>query len=617
MNPKGHAQVDSVAKTSSLMPGRISIGSHDALAGALFAGLAGLILLTFRDYGVTWDEPLQNWYGQLVQAHYLSGGADGRAFQLSNLYLYGALFDTAAAALNLISPLGEYHTRHLLNALVGLLGIAGVWRLAGDLAGPRAGLFAAALLALWPDYYGHMFNNPKDIPFAVGMVWAAVWLGRVAHRLPRPRPADCALLGLAAGLTLGVRVGAVLIFVYLAVVLAAYAALRLGQARALRPVLADAAILAPRLALTVAIAYAVMLLCWPWAQQDPLGHPIEALRIFAHFNWIGPVPVNGQIYPSDDLPWFYLPLFVAIRAPELVLAGLTAGLGLWLTVLWRPARRRTRVAAPAEAIGRRFRLDRFAALVALAFPFAYIVLTRPVMYDGMRHALFLVPLLAAFAGIGFDRLLTALARLPDAVRGGALALGTAALTVHLWVMLSLHPNQYVYFNALAGGVAGAAGRFDIDYWGNSYAEAIARLETYIATVDGPEAARRPYRVAVCGAPEAASEALPEGWLGLPEPAPADFYLVLMRHGLPCRPLAAPMVVEIVRDGVTLSYVRDLRPATTPARLHGAVAATGEPGLDDDLAAAAQTAWPCPDCIGAMAMDPAAVETRTLRPILDF
>jgi hypothetical protein len=29
-----------------------------------------------------------------------------------------------------------------------------------------------------------------------------------------------------------------------------------------------------------------------------------------------------------------------------------------------------------------------------------------------------------------------------------------------------HPNEVVYFNALAGGPRGAFGRFDLDYWGN-------------------------------------------------------------------------------------------------------------------------------------------------------
>src|SRR5437016_3379532 len=31
-----------------------------------------------------------------------------------------------------------------------------------------------------------------------------------------------------------------------------------------------------------AIGFAVMLLFWPWGQQDPLGHPLHALAFFSH-----------------------------------------------------------------------------------------------------------------------------------------------------------------------------------------------------------------------------------------------------------------------------------------------------------------------------------------------
>jgi len=52
---------------------------------------------------------------------------------------------------------------------VGLLGLFAIWRLGRRIGGPLAGLIALALLATCPLYYGHMFINPKDSPFAVMM----------------------------------------------------------------------------------------------------------------------------------------------------------------------------------------------------------------------------------------------------------------------------------------------------------------------------------------------------------------------------------------------------------------------------------------------------------------
>ncbi len=117
--------------------------------------------------------------------------------------------------LNRFSPLGVYETRHLLNGFVGIIGLAGCWRLGRALSGPRAGLIALVFLLLTPNYYGQMFNNPKDIPFAVGGVWATYYMVRILPALPRP-PLQLSLkMGLAIGLALGVRVGGLLFVCYL------------------------------------------------------------------------------------------------------------------------------------------------------------------------------------------------------------------------------------------------------------------------------------------------------------------------------------------------------------------------------------------------------------------
>src|SRR5580692_3862586 len=158
----------------------------DRLSAAVLIAVAVLVFLTFTDYGVTWDEDVHNWYGIFALDYYLSLFADQRALNWLNLYNYGAAFDMVAAALNKFSPLGVYETRHLLNGLVGLFGLAGCWKLGRALGGPRAGFIALVFLLLTPNYYGQMFNNPKDIPFAVGGVWATYYMVRILPALPRP-----------------------------------------------------------------------------------------------------------------------------------------------------------------------------------------------------------------------------------------------------------------------------------------------------------------------------------------------------------------------------------------------------------------------------------------------
>src|SRR5690349_19422305 len=60
--------------------------------GIVLVGIA-LVLSTFRDYGVTWDEDVHNWYGNFVLDYYVSLFGDKTALHWRDLYNYGAVFD--------------------------------------------------------------------------------------------------------------------------------------------------------------------------------------------------------------------------------------------------------------------------------------------------------------------------------------------------------------------------------------------------------------------------------------------------------------------------------------------------------------------------------------------
>jgi hypothetical protein len=59
-----------------------------------------------------------------------------------------------------------------------------------------------------------------------------------------------------------------------------------------------------------------------------------------------------------------------------------------------------------------------------------------------------------------------------------------ALTTQASSIVRLHPYQMTYFNCLAGGVRGAAGQYETDYWLTSYKEAIEWIEMQPASPDG-------------------------------------------------------------------------------------------------------------------------------------
>ena len=514
----------------------------DRAAIAVLAVAATAVALTFRDYGISWDEPVQNTYGLLSLNYYLTLGQDQSSFSFVNLFWYGALFDTLAAALNRVSPFGEYDTRHLLGGIVGLVGLAAAWRLGRALGGTRAGFIATLLLATTPVWYGNSFINPKDIPFAAAMTWAAYFTVRIAQRLPDWRWRDFLGLGIAAGAAMGTRVGGLIALLYLAAALAMYAAAALldreGPAEIMRRLLR---LVVPTTSATGS-ALATMYLCWPWAQHAPIARPLEALASFSNFPITLDYPFYGRIVTSTSTPWYYEPGMMAAMLPELTLAALAVALVLGLAAV--ATRSGTWVA----------RLPYAVLALTVLFPPVYLAIDRAVLFDGMRHLLFVVPPLTVAAALAIDRLWRR-GRIAGVIAGVLLSITTANQAM---LLVQSHPYQYLVFNALVGGVPGAAGRFELDYWGTAFREAVAGMVARLP----PPAAGRPWRVMVCGPEASAWLFFPPGFVPVERQrvVEADVIISNTRYQCPRGTYqeAGRELYVVRRFGPPLAYVHDLR-----------------------------------------------------------
>src|SRR5947209_9582274 len=120
----------------------------DGAAVALLGILAIVAALTFRDYGLGWDDYAHSEYGDLLLSLYASGFKDLRAFSFVNLYMYGGGFDTLAALFSKVLPFDLFDTRRLVGAVIGLVGLFATWRIGSRIGGPFAGLCALVLLAI-------------------------------------------------------------------------------------------------------------------------------------------------------------------------------------------------------------------------------------------------------------------------------------------------------------------------------------------------------------------------------------------------------------------------------------------------------------------------------------
>jgi hypothetical protein len=517
----------------------------------LLVAIAVLMLATVSDYGLSWDAEFHVTYGEYVLAWFESGFQDKRALSYKNSYVYGAFFDVLAQLFARLSPLGVYEDRHLVNVAFGILALAGTRRLGAVLLGARGGALAMGLTVLTPMFYGHSFNNPKDIPFAALFVWTLTYLYESARPMPGTSRWATAKLSICFGAMLAIRPGGIFFLAYIVI----WWSLLLWRAPARWR---DVLLARTALVQTLLGAWVVMLTCWPWGQVNPIIHPLAGIVYASRFSYAMTTLFLGEQVPAQRPPLSYLPVWFGVQLPEIYFVAGAAAVAGYLFHRRRSDPHFATANQPQSRIDtRQLRPgDRTAELVFLSFvvlfPIATAMVLRSTLYDGVRHLLFVIPPLAVLAAAGIESGLAP--PVPRAVRALIASAAILATALTIREMIVLHPYQSTYFNRLfAGGLAGANGRFETDYWGNSYREAI---EWVVKNVPGEG-----IRVANCSSLLQTSYYLrgAEGarFISVLKEEDPDLLLATTRWDCHRRP-EARVLHTVERHGVPLAYVLDLR-----------------------------------------------------------
>jgi hypothetical protein len=371
-------------------------------------------------------------------------------------------------------------------------------------------------------------------------------LVRALEDYPEPKPVTVGIFGLGLGLTIGTRIMGGIASLYMIVPMLM---LILKDARAAGA--KKAAVNLGRFLLFLlpgfVLAYAVMALLWPWSVLEPLN-PVRAVGYFTEFfekPW--KEMFEGMPVSVPDMPRSYLPVLLSLKMPELFLVLSTGGI----------------IAIAVAAVTRSISIRRRAILLLIAMaavlPLVIAIITRPAMYNGIRHFTFVIPPLAIVGGLAGAWLLDYLIRAsrPAAIAASLVIL--AGLLMPIVGMYRLHPYQYAYFNWIAGGTRAADARFMLDYWGLALKQVSLELRAQLAARKEMPTGGRQWRIAICGPHSAAEAVLGPQFFATWDPKGADFVMELGEFY--CAELKAPVLVEIVRDGVVFARVYDIRGLT--------------------------------------------------------
>ena len=418
-----------------------------------FGVLALLLLIGMAwmspDYNITWDEPNHNTFSKDVLSYYSSFGDDTTMFDFqkaghrdyyTNVY-YGMSVDVLAAGINdVIGAKNDYYVRHLINALIGFLCILFTALLVRLFSGWLPAIIALIALVCSPSFFGHCFNNPKDIPFATGYIMAIYYLLRLMKELPNARHQTKVMLAIAIGFALSIRAGGLMLFAFLALGIGLhwlfFRSSKLDFAKSLKPYLTAF--------LLVGLAgYAIGIFLWPYALRQPFTGAITALKEFEKFSFL----TYYELFEGQRIfnkPWYYEPKLIAITAPLTVIFGF----GLSLILAWF----------------KKSKLE-LTMILVLGFvtiaPAAYAIYKGSYVYNGWRHFIFVYPSLLALAILGWYWLTQFLGKKVQVVLFCVLALSFSKPAI--WSIQN-HPYEYLYFNELVGGIQGANGEYELDYW---------------------------------------------------------------------------------------------------------------------------------------------------------
>ena len=429
---------------------RVLRSTEFLLVLAFFAILLVMGTLIYKDYGLHWDSIAQVDIGQR-NYQYVFEHID-TALRFKNRY-YGPVFEVFLFAVTREMPQQQmYFARNLLNFLLFYCGVFFFYLLAKKTTGCwKMGLLGSIFLAASPRIFADSFYNSKDIPFLVVFIIAIYTLLRF---LENPSWLNGAAHAVASGILVALRMPGIVILFLTAVFLALLIVTPPKSTSRARLVLAGLWYLALSTGLTF--------LFWPVLWQNPPGELVNAFQFMSSFPWTGGSSLyRGTFVDPMALPWHYIPVWVLITTPLFLIATFLIGAVSGTTGL---------VHRPREILSTRSRYF-LVSLAWLTLPVLAVILLKSTLYDGWRQMYFIYPALLLIALRGVQAVLSLRLSLihPRLLRGVLILLIVVGLLEPLIFMVQAHPNEYAFFNILAGrDMQAVKQKYELDYWGLSY-----------------------------------------------------------------------------------------------------------------------------------------------------
>jgi tetratricopeptide (TPR) repeat protein len=437
-----------------------------------------VMLITSRDAGVTCDDVLHYNHSVSVYNYFASHGSDKTALDtpVTHLKYYGQSPDNLVTIIIKWFNIDDvYRFRHLASSLAGWMAILVTAFFAVWLTGYRAGILTLILFAVSPVFMGHSQNNLKDIPFALGYIAGTFFTLKFLVSERKISVPLLILLTSAIAFSISIRAGGLLSLCYLFFFFFLYYLIKWLKDKKI-----DLIEIRSKLLLMAGItvtAWLLSIILWPYALMSPFKNILDSYKVMAHYPDTFRQIFEGKVEWSDFMPWYYLPKSMAITIPLVVLAGLI----LFFAFAGKRSYKDKRL------------LYGF-IIFTILFPVFFVIYEKSNIYSSWRQFLFLYPPVVLLAATGFHYLIEEIK--VNNLKWFVLP-AFAVLAIHpISYMVRNYSLSYMYYNQLTGGVKGAYGNYETDYYYTGQTEASAWLIDYLKNkkTEGPVKVRATYSV---------------------------------------------------------------------------------------------------------------------------
>lgn len=501
-----------------------------------FIGLISLIFVTYKDYGIVWDEQFylnigKHFASKAMNLIGLNSNLNNSAFigfprETIDLQLktHGVFFDIVNVLISLLFNKFNYDIFHLIKSFTSVLTFLVMALISYKLFKKvYLVLFNLLLLLLFPRFYGEIYQNSIDPSTALCVALSIYYF--ISYLKGKKSIFSQLILSFILAVTINQRIVLSYIFVLtlLFIFLSTFLSLK-SWIKALKEII------------FISIATVVFMhITNPYLLTHPIKGIIEMMQASKQFGFTASVLFNGQYYWASYLPWYYLPKTMLISMP--VITIVLFGLGII---------RLTLLLFKKELLINK--LIYLYLVLTFIIPLLLVIFLKPVLYNSWRQLLFLTIPIVIIATYGLSMLITTKVKFINIL---TIIIVMINLLITARKMIILHPYQYIYYNSLIGGLKGAYGKHETDYAGAGYKEAVDWFNKNINDN------KKQYLIRAEGDPLSTSYYLKPNSKLISDGRFADYFISFTRWNLD-QLFPGKIVHVIEREGVPLIFIKKLR-----------------------------------------------------------